>query len=1218
MHLKQIKLAGFKSFVDPTTVSLLSNRVAVVGPNGSGKSNIIDAVRWVMGESSAKYLRGESITDVIFNGSTARKPVGQASIELIFDNTDGTLTGEYAGYANISIRRQVDRDGVSQYFLNNSRCRRKDILDVFLGTGLGARSYSIIEQDTISRLIEAKPDELRIYLEEAAGISKYKERRKETETRIQHSKENLERLNDVRQEVDKQLEHLQRQAKAAERYQVLKQEERLTRAQLLALRWQGLEQQTQQQYQALQQHELQLEALVTEQRSIDTSLEQQRVLQADYAEEFNQVQAGFYSISNDIARFEQTLQHNRERRQQLEADYARITTAITNLQTTKINDAHELQQLESQQQTLAPQLSTLQEHVDTAKVDLTEWEQRLHQWQQAWDEFNQSCAQTNQQFKVDETHKQHLLRQLSELESRLTRLEEECGKVHFAEIETEITTFKQAILTQEDALEQNQDEMGALQEKMQVQQQDNQQVSVALDAYRLELQQLQGRLASLETLQQAALGQNNQEVMQWLYQHELNKKPRLAQILSVESGWELAVETVLGSYLEAVCVSTIASEVATDIAKLPNGSVTLLDTSAQSMADKHTAAETLLSKVTCEYAVENLLAGIYVANNLDQALSLSSSLTAYESIITADGIWLGNGWLRVAKGHNDRVGILRREQDLNDLKQRIEHTQEQIHEQEDLMQSGREHLQSLQTQRNERQRQMDELVNQLRDLKTQLQIKQNYLEQQQQRFSTMSQELLEQQQRRTQQQTELAAIETRVQQAQQQLETESLKREELQQQRGVLWQHIEEKKQLVNETTHALHETNLKLQALANKITALQQNIQREESQLESLETQRMQAAEILQNLQLPQDDVQQQLEVALNRRIEMEQLLSIARDKVTALEQEVRVQNKQRSQVEQDCNEARTRLERTRLEHQSLEVRATAVQEQLVSSEHAQAFCKAEQPIGIEQQVEATTAEEDVQELVLDTVETQPELPPLMLDFSNYIQSLLENITGGLTEKDLELQLETLVRKIERLGAINLAAIDEYKTLAERKTYLDEQNTDLCTALTTLEDAIRKIDKETRTRFKETFDKVNDQFKALFPHIFNGGSAYLELTGEDLLATGVTVMACPPGKRNSTIHLLSGGEKALTALALVFAIFQLNPAPFCMLDEVDAPLDDANVGRFCNLVKEMSKTVQFIFISHNKLAIEMADHLIGVTMREPGVSRLVSVDIEAAVAMAE
>ena len=1168
MRLSNIKLAGFKSFVDPTTIHVPSNLVGVIGPNGCGKSNIIDAVRWVMGESSAKHLRGESMADVIFNGSSSRKPVGTASIELSFDNSDGTIGGQYAGYNEISIRRQVSRDGTSNYFLNNTRCRRRDITDIFLGTGLGPRSYSIIEQGTISRLIEAKPDDLRAFLEEAAGISKYKERRRETENRIRHTRENLDRLNDLLEEIDKQIEKLKRQSRAAERYKELKAEERQVKAELLALRYSAMHEETSSRQNQLQERELAMQAELAEQRRIEAELEKLRDSLTGANESFNTVQGHYYKLGADVARIEQAIQHNKESRQQQQQELSRAEQTLAEVEEHIRVDSSRLEQLARDIETNGPELMSTTERSGQSAAALKDAEQAMHAWQEEWNEFNQRAAERAQAAQVERTRLDHLDRHMQQLDERLQRMDAEQQTLGDQAVageleqlahesgaqETVVTDIKVSldgavrhITDVRTGLEQQEQELAALQ-------------SVHHDTH--------GQLVSLQTLQQAALGQRSEQVTGWLTAQGMQGAPRLAQEIQVEPGWEHAVETALGFYLEAVCVDGL-DNVEHMLGSLEQGSVALFDTHATAAvntpADKGVA---LGSKVTSSWSVGSLLDGIYVVDTLSQALANRSGLAAHESIITKEGIWVGSSWLRVARDTDEKAGVLEREREISELTAQVGAQATNV---ESLLQSVATARESLVSAESDRERLQDSYNQALRaasELRARLSTVQARLEQQKARRDHV---LMESEVLRTEKEGEVQAMTSSQQSLQEALdavETLALEREERTRQQQHLSSVLDETRERARSDQQSVHELALRAESMRTAQETTSQALTRMREQSQQLISRRDQLTAVLDQGDTPIVELGAELEGLLTRRLEVENELGSARKQVEDIEHGTRELDQERVRKERSVSNQREQIEHDRMAWQEIKVRSDTLLEQINES-------------GFE------------------------------------FQPLLDLVQEGATVDAWAEQADKLERRIQRLGPINLAAIEEYEEESRRKDYLDAQHADLIEALTTLENAIGKIDKETRSRFRETFERVNEGLQENFPVLFGGGQAYLELTGEDLLDTGVTVMARPPGKRNSTIHLLSGGEKALTAIALVFSIFRLNPSPFCMLDEVDAPLDDANVGRYCDMVRKMSEHVQFIFITHNKVTMEMANQLTGVTMHEAGVSRLVAVDVDEAVRLA-
>lgn len=1170
MRLKSIKLVGFKSFVDPTVTHFPDNLTAIVGPNGCGKSNIIDAARWVMGEASAKYLRGESMADVIFSGSSARKPVAQASVELVFDNAAGKIGGEYAKYAEISVKRQVTRDGQSHYYLNGTRCRRKDITDIFLGTGLGPRSYAIIEQGMISRLIEAKPDELRVYIEEAAGISRYKERRKETESRMRRTRENLERLADLREELDRQLAHLQRQAAAAERYKQLREEERTLRAQLHALRWRHIDADVVAREAAIRELEVKLEAQVAEQRRVEAEIEKYREANHDLIEAFNEVQGRFYGAAADIARVEQRIESLRQQQAQYSAE-------LEQAERNRREAAEHLEQDRARLEEIAAQLLDLEpaherHHMadEAASESLATAEERMHQWQLAWDAFNQDASGPRQRAEVEQSRIQHLERSSRMLDERIERLEMERRTLVSGPLAQEVEQLQLRVEQVQSRIDAMQEEADAASALIVRQREDNNRLGTELDVRRSELQKLKGRHASLEALQQAAQGDSQGGVGNWLRERRLDGRPRLADQVSVDSGWEKAVETVLGETLQAVCVDGL-DPLAGVLGGVQHGHLVLVENREMPPLPA-SGCPRLADRVRTGNNGSNsaaaLLAGVFTADSLAEALGRRAQLAAGESVVTREGIWIGPNWLRVTGEHDAASGLLQRRQELEELDARIAQAETTIEELAERLAEGRERVREQEQVREQVQRELAVQNREYSNLGAELSARQVRLEQFTARHERIEREIGEARRQQAEEREQIGQARQLLQEAVDAMEGTSREREDLLRRRDELRAALDEARQKARHERDAAHRMELEIQNLRTRESSIRQGLERWAMQLRQMDERRDFLAAQLSGGDDPVVEARMQLEELLSRRAAVEEELRAARRRTEAVEHDLRELEQQRSRFEQGAYTVRANLETQRMEWQALHVQRSTL---------------------IDRLKEAEVTLEDV----LAAMPPEANVP------------------------QWEQRADEIAQRIIRLGPINLAAIDEYATQSERKQYLDAQNADLEEALSTLENAIRKIDHETRTRFKETFDKVNKGLQDLFPRVFGGGHAYLELTGENLLETGVAIMARPPGKKNSTIHLLSGGEKALTAMSLVFSIFQLNPAPFCMLDEVDAPLDDANVARYTNLVRSMSDKVQFIYITHNKIAMEMASSLMGVTMHEPGVSRLVAVDVDEAAELA-
>lgn len=1164
MRLKSIKLAGFKSFVDPTQVNFATNMSAVVGPNGCGKSNIIDAVRWVMGESSAKTLRGESMTDVIFNGTTHRQQVGQASIELIFDNSDHGIGGEFAAYTEISVRRMVSRDGGSDYFLNGAKCRRRDITDLFLGTGLGPRSYAIIEQGMISRLIESRPEDLRVFIEEAAGISKYKERRRETENRMRRTVENLERLTDLREELERNLAHLQRQAQAAERYAEFKAEERELKAQLLALQWRELQQNDTQAAAAIGDLEVKQEALRADYRRIAARIEALRVEYSDATDSFNTVQANYYTVGGEVTRVEQALRFEQQKRAGINDDLAQTRASLQQAQGHLTADRDRLEQWQVELMDVEPALLNHRRDAEEATATLNGAEESMSRWQASWDTFNQRAAGPKQTSEVQQSRIVYLEQVLRRAQERMAKLDDERqgleGSHDLAEldaIDEKIRIANDTVTEKEAALEACQAEIQGRREAIEV-------LRGRQDEKRSKLQQLRGQESSLLALQDAATADSEAAAMGgWLSQQGQQPLGSLFEALSVSDGWAQSVEQVLGAGLTAARIEDLTTALAGGLREAPAGLFVVADGARQTGR-----SGTLAEKVSGPRVLDHWLGQVYTATDLNAALALLPSLDPQASVITPDGHWLGSGWVRTRSAADAATGVIERGELLSKLREEIAVLTAELAEIDTALNASRESRAALEHQLGDAQRGLKQMVNARAELTAERRASAAAIEQVKQRRERIDADLAEARGQFDQEQLALVDARAELALAIDQMEADGGEREHLLAQRDELRTILQRARETARESRELAHRSDMQAQNLKTQIQTVAGAIQRLEEQVEQLRQRQEELAEQLPDDTDPDAELRAELEELLAARVQAETNLTEARQLVSEKEHALREHEQSKVAVEHQLQTLHSDIEGRRLAQVERKVRIENLDRQLA-------------------ELEAVPA---------DVVASLPD---------------------DANEPEWQVKVERIASRITRLGPINLAAIDECGRASERKEYLDAQNEDLVSALDTLENAIRKIDKETRARFRDTFEQVNAGFSELFPRVFGGGSAWLELTGDDLLDTGVSIMARPPGKKNSTIHLLSGGEKAMTAIALVFSIFQLNPAPFCMLDEVDAPLDDANVGRYARMVKEMSEKVQFIFITHNKITMEAADQLMGVTMHEPGVSRLVTVDIEEAAQLA-
>ena len=1162
MRLSAIKLAGFKSFVDPTHFLAPTNLTGIVGPNGCGKSNIIDAVRWVMGEGSAKVLRGESMADVIFSGSSTRKPVGTASVELIFDNSSGRVAGQFAGYNEISVKRTVSRDGISLYYLNNTRCRRKDVRDLFLGTGLGSRSYSIIEQGMISEVVDAKPEEIRGHLEEAAGISKYKERRRETERRIQHTRDNLSRLTDLREEVGKHIARLKRQANAAVRYKKLKNERRELESRLATLRWRALMEDAQQGQQALAKRETVLQESVARQRAAEAVLEKLHEAQGQANEAYSEVQGELYGVGSEIARLEQTIQHARELYERQQTEYQETEAALRDLEKHMVLDRAQVEDLSRALAEVEPKLKTAREEEDRAVQALSEADADVSEWQKAFEKHHQASTERNREADRARAEIEVLDQGLLQASKRIEALDRESGTIdtaalaaEVAELETETKTLGAEEQADQVLLDELRVRHSATREELK--QADDRHREVQRDLHGRE-----GRLESLKAMQRAALEDENADA--WLKGQGLESAPRLAKVLSVDETWATALEVVLGHWLQSVVVEGGADH-GTALGALEQASMDLVEDLRGAVKP---AKGSLAEKVQAPDAVLAWLNGVKTADSLELAWSGRNGLGEGESFVTPAGEWVGKGWVRVARGQGGQESMLEREKMIAGLEKDIGKLAEQETELNEQVTASGELVAELDSQIQELQARVNTLHRRKNEVDGKLESRQARVGMLGDRQKAVTEES-------AQLRGQAAEDEKKVRVARGRLETmvsamAGLKeeRDELEAKRNELVSRRDAARQGMGEARNSRHEFELKTESRRASLDSLRQSLERMDTQLSQLQARYVSLSEQMAKAEQPESVHREEMDVLLLKRVQTEERLAAARGKLQGLENEYREKDAERQKAIQHSDEIRQDLERARLQQQELELNARSIQRQ------------------VEQ-------------------------------LGGNVEELAESLPEDAHPDAWDEQLERLSMQITRLEPVNLAAIQEFEEESKRKDYLDEQNDDLCDALTTLENAIAKIDRKTRTRFKETFERVNKGVQELFPRLFGGGHGYLELTGEDLLTTGVAIMAQPPGKRISSLHLLSGGEKALTAVAFVFAIFRLNPAPFCLLDEVDAPLDDANVVRFSSMVKEMSENVQFIFVTHNKITMEMARQMSGVTMREPGVSRLVQVDIDEAAELA-
>jgi len=1163
MRLTAIKLAGFKSFVDATTFTAPTNLTGIVGPNGCGKSNIIDAARWVMGEGSAKVLRGESMADVIFSGSSSRKPVGTASVELIFDNSSGRIAGEFASFNEISVKRTIGRDGVSQYALNSTRCRRKDVRDLFLGTGIGSKSYSIIEQGMISQVVDAGPEEVRSHLEEAAGISRYKDRRRETERRIKHTRENLDRLTDLRDEIASHLGRLKRQANAAERYKKLKVEQRELEANLLALHWSSLQNDSEIGRSGLSVQETAMQEQLAEQRSAEARMESVHQEQAGASEAFNEVQGELYAISSDIARLEQVVQHSRELQARQKKEYDETSSALQDMEKHMVLDRAHVEDLTNKLADAEPALKKSQQAEADADTEMQAAEAEVASWQERLEQHHVKNNELNRKADGQRSTIAMLDSRMQDAAARLQNLAGESEGTDTGSLSQELVDLEKQADSVAGQLAEQQQQLELGRKALELRRQGLRDAITKQHELKGEINRREGRLESLKALQQAARA--GDKGVAWLESNSLRSAPRLVEQLDVAKGWEAAVETVLGFWLDSVLVDDPAA-LSTLVEPLGAGNggeveLTLLGNRSSGLK---VVAGSLAEKVTAPDAVTAQLNHVQIADSLEAAFKVISGSAEGVSVITSEGHWIGPGWVRVAGNQSGQAGMLARKQEIKALQAEITELQKQWATLSESNQAERDELPVTENAVNDLQQHVNELHRSSSDLGSRLQAGRARIADLKGRQKQIAEESTALQKRQSDDQAQIKTLRAKLASLLDEMAVTEKERAALDLQRKSLLERRDGARSLARETRNQRHELELKTGSHRASLDSLRSSLQRMDTQFSQLQQRFLQLSEQIAQNEDPQEQHRQAMDGLLQARVDVEQRLTAARVKMQQLEQDYLKFDAARQTCVRHVEDIRGSLEKARLQQQELELTARNLQRQV-------------EALGLQVEELAAALPEDA-------------------DAQNWQEDL-----------------DRLGERITRLEPVNLAAISEYEEEQKRKQYMDAQHEDLISAMETLENAIKKIDRKTRTRFKDTFESVNKGVQELFPKLFGGGHAYLELTGDDLLTTGVSIMARPPGKRISSINLMSGGEKALTAVAFVFAIFRLNPAPFCLLDEVDAPLDDANVGRFTAMVKEMSETVQFIVVTHNKITMEMAHQLSGVTMREPGVSRLVQVDIDEA-----
>jgi chromosome segregation protein len=1172
LRLSQIKLAGFKSFVDPTHIALPGQIVGVVGPNGCGKSNVIDALRWVLGESKASALRGETMQDVIFNGSSKRKPVSRASVELIFDNSLGKANGQWASYAEISIKRVLQRDGDSSYHINNQHVRRKDITDIFLGTGLGARAYAIIEQGMISRIIEAKPEELRIFLEEAAGVSKYRDRRRETELRIGDTRDNLLRVTDILQELDKQLVHLGAQAEVAKQYRALETQRDTTQHLFWLVKKQEAEAQRARFAHATEKTRTELEAETARLRDIESQLETARAGHYQLSDALHVKQGELYTANAEIARLEQHIKHVADQRQRMTQQLANTEKQIEQQKHQRQGVHSLLEHWQRQQEGAGTKVAEAELLAESESQNLPQAEASARIAQDRYNELQREQLQLQQQLQLADTQREHLQRNIQQMESRRSRLLLEKDNLPGADSGALQQAQQQVAELEQERAEQV-ERLAHLQEQLPLADTQRRNQRDSLQQQERMLAQTEARLHALQQLQRQIDSDKNLNA--WLQQHQLDKLPRLWQSISIESGWEDALEAVLRERLNALAIPSL--DAASTWSDVPPAKLALFspsDTHAPSGNgqddDDPSEFKPLLGYVQCQDVqllpvMRDWLTHVYAVADVAQGYALRTKLPAGGWFVTPQGHLIGAHSVLYHAPDSQLHGVLARQREIEKLELELAEQNRNAEYSRIQVAQAEQHYQSIELQIAPLRTAGNELQQRLHGLQMNILKLNQAHERSVERTAQIENEMQEVADLLGSEQRQQQGIDERMAVLREQIAAFYAQVDEAQRQASAQDIALREQRSRAQHAQHALQEARFFAKTCTEKITDLQHNVQQITDALAQFE---QNLEQLRADLSVSEDETaQQQLQAALQVRQACEQALGEARNILENATVELQKLEQERLACEHKLNPLREKLNELTLKEQEARLHFEQWSEQLQG------------------------------------VDEQALLPLLGPD----------NRQGGNKPNALQSELNRLNAEIEALGAVNLAALEELQTATERKAYLDAQAADLNEAMATLEDAIRRIDKESRELLMDTYNQVNQHLSEMFPVLFAGGEARLVLTGEEILDSGVQVMAQPPGKKNSSIHLLSGGEKALTAIALIFSLFQLNPAPFCLLDEVDAPLDDTNTERLCALIKKMAQHTQFIFISHNKITMELAQQLVGVTMQEKGVSKVVAVDIEEA-----
>ncbi len=1163
MRLTQIKLAGFKSFVDPTIIAVPGQLVGVVGPNGCGKSNVIDAVRWVLGESSAKNLRGEKMEDVIFNGTSQRKPVARASVELVFDNSLGRVGGQWGQYAEISVKRLLSRDGASDYFINGQHVRRRDITDVFLGTGLGPRAYAIIEQGMISRVITSKPEELRVFLEEVAGVSKYRERRKETESRLEDSKENLSRVDDIRGELEKQVEKLTAQAEVAAKYN-----EHVGELKLNENLWAFTKQREAGASKARYANEISktetgFEGETAKLREAETALDKLRQDHYTETDALTNAQAAMFESNSAVVQIEQEMNYLADNRRRLTSQIEGLVQQVAEVEMNREGTATELDRWHRELASGIDKVAEARERAETVKSEVPDFEAKVREAIAATRASENAVREAESGQALEEARESSALKILSQLEQRKSRLTTENMALVVPD-EGEIERVEGERAEAQEALLHAEEQMHAAETKLAELDQARKYSIDAIGDVTRELARIEASLLALQN-QQARMDNNNRLAM-WLSKYKLDNAPRLWQQIKVKEGWEDALESALGLKLNAIKVSdpSAIDRIAQDA---PPGSVALFLENGKAESSQAPGLTPLSAWVTSDNAgvlpfVRECLANVYVLENEADARRRMAELPFGAVLVTATGHMYSQHGLLFHGPQSELHGVLQRQREIESLKTVLPGKIEARH--------------AIEATQKQTELQHADTQEKLRQLRTQIQETKNREHQLQMDALKLSQAMSQAEGRRNAIREELALIDGETEkeraemlEAQARLEEGGNKIGEMtdalmliEDKQKQTERALNDARERVSAAERGAQEANYFERSCHDKIKSLTDMTSQLAKRLELVGASHLSLTSELSGLQ--EGNIRDRLQAALGMRTDREKALAAAREAMESATGKLKGLEETKATVEKNLQPLRDKITELRMKEQEARINEEQFTQQLTDS-------------------------------------------------GANLEELAELVEKKTRSTAYQAEINRLNAAITELGAVNLAALAELEQSKVRKEFLDAQSADLNEAVATLESAIKRIDRETRDLLQNTFDIVNKNFQELFPTLFGGGTASLKLTGDEILDAGLQVFAQPPGKRNSSIQLMSGGEKALTALSLVFSFFRLNPAPFCLLDEVDAPLDDSNTDRFCDLVKKMAVSTQFLFITHNKVTMEMAEQLVGVTMNEPGVSRIVEVDINVA-----